>query len=600
MFRIIAPLLLLLFNVSAHSQNTIRVGGDFSCATSNIQNAVNNAQSGGVVTLIYLANNANYAGQNIDIDGKNIRLIGGYSDCIDLSPDGPRTQLNGAGGAARSVINIRGSTSFLELTNLYITGGDELLDTSSYGGAVDIIGGPHPQIIFDNVQMTGNRAGMGGGLSIRGSSSNRSAIHVASFNSLFVNFNTAEYFGGGIYCRDAKLTLLERVAIQGNITGRDGLLDRHGGGMFINNCDVEVGSTLGIFGNTANGSGGGMYVTGAETYIDLYNINANTPMFISDNTAMRHGGAINIENGAKVSAYDARILNNTARQGGGAIALYDGSSDFRSSSFLAKRSAPSELYAAINCATGIECNLIKGNLAETISGAPEEGSAIRTSADSSYAGAHVSLQGTRVSQNRGGALFYALTTGGLASALVDVSGGLIDNNIVADDLFQHQWSGGYYYLGTSLDNSTIANNVISGNRIYGGLVQCKNLNFLGATSIRSSIIWQPNKLLLAPVTALSVNCVSHVLANDFTNVPAANLSTTLISDPRFVDPTTGNFRLRLDSPALDFAPLSGSATRDGSDRNIDLPAITNRFGPADLGAYERPADLIPIPIEIIR
>ena len=47
-------------------------------------------------------------------------------------------------------------------------------------------------------------------------------------------------------------------------------------------------------------------------------------------------------------------------------------------------------------------------------------------------------------------------------------------------------------------------------------------------------------------------------------------------------------RLRAASQAVDFAPLSNdNGDRDGNPRNRDLVRVPDRFGPRDLGAYER-------------
>jgi hypothetical protein len=59
-----------------------------------------------------------------------------------------------------------------------------------------------------------------------------------------------------------------------------------------------------------------------------------------------------------------------------------------------------------------------------------------------------------------------------------------------------------------------------------------------------------------------------------------------VPDPGFV--SAGDYRLREDSPAVDFSD-SGTAQPDlaGHPRGVDLPGVFDFYGPADLGAYER-------------
>ena len=61
-------------------------------------------------------------------------------------------------------------------------------------------------------------------------------------------------------------------------------------------------------------------------------------------------------------------------------------------------------------------------------------------------------------------------------------------------------------------------------------------------------------------------------------------------DPKFVNSDADDFHLQPTSPALDFAPISTPdqpLDLDGLPRNQNLSTVTDRFGPRDLGAYER-------------
>jgi hypothetical protein len=79
-------------------------------------------------TTIRLANDQTYTAQQLDIVGKNLRLVGGMTTCTaELDPTA-RTTLSGAGGARRSIINLRGSTRLVRFERLVLRDGDELLD----------------------------------------------------------------------------------------------------------------------------------------------------------------------------------------------------------------------------------------------------------------------------------------------------------------------------------------------------------------------------------------------------------------------------------------------------------------------------------------
>src|SRR5678815_1398816 len=128
----IAALSALLLATSAKAAEAeVRVGSGAHCFSADIQTAINTAVPGGGITNIRIARNAVYNAQQLDINGRNVRLIGGYADCDQAAADTIRTVLNGAGGAANTVVTVRGSTQVVAVYNLEITGGDEV--TSSAG-----------------------------------------------------------------------------------------------------------------------------------------------------------------------------------------------------------------------------------------------------------------------------------------------------------------------------------------------------------------------------------------------------------------------------------------------------------------------------------
>ncbi|MCB1601840.1 MAG: hypothetical protein KDI66_17590, partial [Xanthomonadales bacterium] len=105
---------------------TYAVGADAACTHTDLALAISQAQSNPGTDFIHIARNQSYSAVALNISNQSVWLIGGYSDCADTVPSG-RTTLNGAGGAADSVIEILagdGSVRDVYLQNLAITGGE--------------------------------------------------------------------------------------------------------------------------------------------------------------------------------------------------------------------------------------------------------------------------------------------------------------------------------------------------------------------------------------------------------------------------------------------------------------------------------------------
>jgi predicted outer membrane repeat protein len=582
----------LFFTSAVHADIDVRVGGGAGCNYTTIQAAINGALPVNGITNILIARDQAYNAQQLDIDGKNVRLLGGYANCQQTTRDSTKTVLNGAGGSARSILNIRGSTAVIGIYLLDFQNGDEQTDTSSYGGAIDITQGPHALIYLEENRFVNNRAGLGGAISIRNGTASQSGVYVRLASRNIVLQNTGIHGGGGIYCSGASLDIkgINNFIFQ-NTAGEAVEVPNYigyGGGLSANDCRVNIGGQAVVFdGNSANGAGGGISAYGSRTVVHLYNINPDNPQILSNNLARTYGGGIDAEQGAKVYAWDMIIRNNIARTGGGAIALYDdGANDH--SLFLASRyftadtpnGDTSTFSKAFNCTQAEACNLIENNSAETETGDGLDGGAIRISTDGSGFSDAV-LEGARLTLNHGDSIVWVKSFSSLASiANLTLNGTLVDSN-QADGYFIRSTDG-----RTTLVNSSIGSNLIGAGSFSNGRVLCQP----GFDQLRfeSNAFWQPGKTIGSTSSGATAGCARFNVANDLSGLAAADQMLSLAANPLFVDSANGNLRLQASSPAIDFSPVQTNAlTRDGQSRVEDDPAVANAYGPQDAGAYER-------------
>jgi len=153
---------------------------------------------------------------------------------------------------------------------------------------------------------------------------------------------------------------------------------------------------------------------------------------------------------------------------------------------------------------------------------------------------------------------------------------LLADNVLTQELLAQTGGAGAFL---SVDSCTIAGNQIGAP--YTLLAP-------GGFNMHNSIIDQPGRATVDPAQTDSAR-ITHVLSNDRSTLPDSAYIDE--GEPTFVDAAHGDYHLRLASLGVDAAPVetypgAPKADLDRRPRVYDQPAVSNYFGPMDLGAYE--------------
>jgi hypothetical protein len=240
--------------------------------------------------------------------------------------------------------------------------------------------------------------------------------------------------------------------------------------------------------------------------------------------------------------------------------------------------SPGAPSGTVACAASSPCNLIVGNSA-FFGDQPGVGSVLGIANADATAPADVSLWSTTIINNPGASLFTDEVFSGGGAASIDLINSRIGPNPDTGKLLQAT-------RGTNFDCGLCT--------ITGTGAQVPSFGALFSTNgelvLLSSIIWEPGRDVVDSSPALVL--AADLLLHDATDFPAQ--TDIRVGDPQFVAPTLGDFHLAATSPALDSAPTTDvpELDLDGNPRVVDLVEIPNLGGSVDLGAYERPADVL--------
>jgi predicted outer membrane repeat protein len=579
------------------------VGNTPDCAHSTLEGALQLAKISAGEDQIRLTNTVEYRGIAAKIDNLDIEIIGGYEACSSATPTSD-TILDGYGGVKRSVLEIRNG-GVVRLSRLQILNGDEADDSD--GGGIDYKG--YGELILDRVWIAHNRAGYGGGIYFNGRGAGAT---LTLLDNIIIQSNTAVYNGGGIHLSGrAKLNMIgTNNAVLGNTargvqlnTQGQPFFEGHGGGIYIKTpATADIGAA-GVFGsgnvfseNEARLGGAIAFLgdsDGHRSQINIFSAHGNQPIRLFNNLATEKGGAIYARPtvtgflstsiaDVDVCLTDASMVGNRAPKGAAAYLDNDGDGPVfdipagASMYYNSNECLPPQTAAV--CTKGIACSEVAGNLAIDSAGNPSDGAVIQFDAFTEFG----EMNNLNAHNNHAQSIIKRNSNTPTSAFPRPGANMRIQNCLIwGNELSQYVMDFPDHEM--NLHQCTIADNLIASDYVL-------RMHEPGnRSSIVNSIIVQPFQFAVNLSGQRSTFNVSHVMTSSpFNNPPPSLLKYVSYESPRFVAPLLGDYRLRPDSPAIDYGRYyNDGLQRDiaGNYRNVDLPK-PNVSGFRDLGAYE--------------
>ncbi|MGJ7031296.1 right-handed parallel beta-helix repeat-containing protein [Niabella hirudinis] len=340
----------------------------------------------------------------------------------------------------------------------------------------------------------------------------------------------------------------------------EGFYPSNAGAGMLNNAASPTLRNLKITGNTTTSVGGGMY-----------NDNSSAPILtnveITGNTA-NGGGGMHNANGSSPTLTNVQITGNTATNSDGGGIYNDASSspvltNVQISDNTAARDGGG-LYNNASSATLINVQ-VTGNTAARDGGGLYNNNYF---ASSSLTLTNVTITGNKATgtSGRGGGIYNYWSNLSFTNVLIAGNTAVASGGGVYDD-----------YKGNSVfTNVTLANNGTNGIYANGNLL-----------SLNNSIIWGA----ISGSKYTTTNCLvegGSSTANG--NVDATGFTNAVI----FVDPSTGDYTLKIGSPAVNKG--NNSLFAGLASETKDLAGSPRLFGSTiDLGAYEyQGIDALPV------
>jgi predicted outer membrane repeat protein len=528
---------MLLAGTGSLPAATYTVGADAACTHSTLSAALTSAAANPGTDTIRVARNQSYLATGINISNQSVILAGGHDSCTDPTASG-RTVLDGAGGSADSVIEILlgdGVAHEITLRDLAITGGEP---DGDFGGGIEI-DGPHV-LRLENVTVSGNQSGRGGGIHVNGSPGTTLLLDA---DTVFFG-NLATDTGGAIHCQGTQSTA---VRIDGNLFDNEAL---NGGGIHSDGCLIVLNAPTpgdGVYFNRASGTGGGIH---ARNNSLVYGLGRSHHLLnLSLNEAGTDGGAVWLD-ASRLYLAGAVLNDNIAGRFGGAVHAQSGSRV--------------TIGTLSSCQGAQRCSRIEGNLAGSRAGAI------------SLAGNRLELYRTWVIGNHAPAS-SALEAAG---SIVTLEGNVIARNAGAPTALQFVASDLYAHHNTITAHADAAT-VLTGT--------------FGTLHLRNSILYEAGGILPFSWAHISQGALIQCLNASLLPAIIIGLHSTA-ADPAFANPGADDFRLSPASPGIDYCEDSAPPGSIGLDidhqgRGFDVPAVVDDRGPFDAGADEWRDDL---------
>ncbi len=537
---LIAIGIILVIQASTAAADVFYVGDGVGCTATDIGTVLLAAVFSAGPDEIRVARNRTHLSQWIHLTDWSpsgvgaLIIVGGYDSCTDSTPSG-RTTLVGRSGLPIFHVDTSSATSVVTLRNLTIQG--------IIGGEEGVLVEGDSTVSIENCIVESNQ---GGGVAAKSGAD----VTIDYFSTVR---NNNHFFGGGVYCNDAA------VSISGIVSGN--MVTSSGGGIFAGfQCDMALDPGALIQSNTANW-GGGIYATdGATVVIDGRSTLDGAQ--VQWNTANNQGGGIFANgSGTQATVHNGWVNNNTATTDGGGI-------------YVANGAVVSTARLAGACLDAQRCTQVSHNRLTTAG----NGAAVFVET-----GGIASINQTFVEGNSGpgntGFLMFATGTG----SVLFLQGVQI-------------WGNGAVSLFQGEDAAVIRAAFVSTARnvnISSGHSRLMQLNSNATTELNSSIFWDTDGIAIGTGAAISeADCI---ITND--TVGLMGVATFLdTSNPLFKSPDIGDLGLRAESPAVDYCddffytPSLSDIHREV--RGYDLAESTNGSPGPGSGVFDLGADEI--------
>jgi hypothetical protein len=497
---------------------------------------------------------------SFSISDQSVSVIGGYADCAASTPTGT-TLLSGGGARVLDIQGGSGSFRTTDLAHLEITGG-----AAAYGGGIQIGGAAY--VILEDTAVYGNVATQsGGGIFVQGHYGALLILDQGSSVTSNSAANVATGQGGGIDCfedvaANAYVGLFDAL-VYDNEAGVDG------GGLYLSGCDLTSYSGGALRGVVANRAvrGGGVFARGGSL-VRFYGgsqhpatLDSNVSTATPTSPGWPFGSAARIEGaGTRLELHDSWVVGNS-----GSFAVAATGAD----------SVVIDRTLGVHCHDPRRCSRVSGNSCG--------GLQILDTA--------LTLRGTLLEEN-GPDCPVVTVDAGSRPALIE--GSVFARNhfdstrprIISVDSGQTR-----IVYSTFVDNLTDATGwtqYVLGLDLTGGAAH--DLTFVGnlvaetagvlVDTFGSPAMWnQYNELF---------DCL---IVHEGASLPPVSTATQVLpgSSLYFVDRAGHDYHLRDGTAAIDVCDtLNYSPGRDLDYlfRAFDDPAVSNWYGPYDLGADE--------------